>query len=301
MVACRFLSTVLLSYTLAFCLSLTLFPHSVDAQTIYSNNFDQHSSAKQYSEADLVQDWQDPVWNNGVEEGRVSIVSGQRAYGGSGSSLAISYPKGTRGSKACGAQWRLNLDGDHEELYLSYRVKFESGFDFVRGGKLPGLGGGTTPTGNDTADGENGWTARMMWKTGFKGNAGSPQQSQSNIICYAQYAQSGPNNDGKKEDSSYLMNSRWSRSQLKAGNWYQITQRIKLNEPGQANGVIQIWLDGKQVLNETTILFRTSNNLKIDIFYFSTFFGGGNDWATSKDETVYFDDFVISKTRVDRD
>jgi len=34
--------------------------------------------------------------------------------------------------------------------------------------------------------------------------------------------------------------------------------------------------------------------LKIDQIYFSTFFGGNEHWATSKAETVYFDDFKVS-------
>jgi len=81
---------------------------------------------------------------------------------------------------------------------------------------------------------------------------------------------------------------------LESGRWYQITQRIKMNDPSVGNGVIQMWLDGELVHDEQNMIFRHTDTLKIDLMYFSTFFGGNEDWATSKDETVYFDDFVIS-------
>ena len=209
-------------------------------QVVYSNSFDQHRSARLYTAQDLDSDWNEPVWNNGVEQGRVSLVTGAKAYGGSGSSLAISYPAKQRGSQESGAQWQLKLSGEHEELYSSYRVKFKNGFDFVRGGKLPGLAGGTAPTGSDVANGNTGWTARMMWRTNFKGKSGEPQQPTSQVISYAQYANSGSDKNGANEDKEYWMRSRLNRVKLKSGVWYQVTQRIKLNDPGVSNGIIQI-------------------------------------------------------------
>lgn len=279
------------------CALLSSFATCVNGQVVFNNDFDQHQSARLYTVEDLNSDWNEPVWNNGVEDGRVSIVRGAEAYGGSGSSLAINYPAKERGSKKSGAQWRLKLKGEHEELYSSYRVKFKSGFDFVRGGKLPGLAGGTAPTGSDIANGKSGWTARMMWRTRFKGKPGEPRQSNAEVISYAQYANSGSEENGTSEDKEYWMRSRLSRVKLQSGTWYQVTQRIKLNDPGIPNGTIQIWLDGKQVLDQRDVLFRTVPELKIDIFYFSTFFGGGSSWASSKAETVYFDDFVISTVK----
>lgn len=77
-------------------------------------------------------------------KGRVSIMTGSQALG-AGSSLAVSYPEDEVGTKETGAQWQLELDGEYEKAFLSYRVKFADGFDFSRGGKLPGLAGGTDP------------------------------------------------------------------------------------------------------------------------------------------------------------
>ena len=266
------------------------------SQTIYQNNFDQHTAATVYTKDIWQADWSSPKWENGVEQGRVSIVSGQQAYGGTGNSLAISYPSGKFGTQNTGAQWRLELSGKHEELYSSYRIKFKTGFDFVRGGKLPGLGGGSTPTGAKKATGVNGWSGRMMWRTDFQGTPGNPAQLTSRVISYAKYANSGFNNLGEQADKKYLRDAAKNLITLKSGVWFSIAQRIKMNDPGIANGIIQIWVDNVKVFDQNDVLFRTDEKLKIDVFYFSTFFGGSNKaWATSKHETVLFDDFVVRR------
>ncbi|MFP6888111.1 MAG: hypothetical protein VB997_11130, partial [Opitutales bacterium] len=55
-----------------------------------------------------------------------------------GKSLRVSYPKGSLGPNEGGGVFRERLT-PRESYRLSYRVLFEKGFDFRRGGKLPGL------------------------------------------------------------------------------------------------------------------------------------------------------------------
>lgn len=49
-----------------------------------------------------------------------------------------------------GTQWPTSLEefegleAQYDSLYLRYYVKFEEGFDFVKGGKLPGLMGASS-------------------------------------------------------------------------------------------------------------------------------------------------------------
>ncbi|MFK7769799.1 MAG: nitrous oxide reductase family maturation protein NosD [Mariniblastus sp.] len=284
---------------LFFSLSLAIFflafacpPQTLMGQyVIYENDFDQYPTNRVYTDADLDKDWNNPSFNNGVTEGRVSIVTGPEAYGGTGSALAVSYPAGEHGPSETGAQWKFELDANLEEVVLSYRVKFKTGFDFVRGGKLPGLAGGTAPTGSTSANGVNGWTGRMMWRTDFTGVSGQPEQTTANGISYAKYTDSGPAQDGEDEDKNYWNNPDSSIVTLQSGVWYKITQRVKMNQPGVSDGILQIWLDDVLVLDEQDKLFRLTSELSIDQMYFSTFFGGGSSWQTSKDETVYFDDF----------
>jgi hypothetical protein len=41
----------------------------------------------------------------------------------------------------------MNFKKSYEVLYCQYKVKFEEGFDWKKGGKLPGLAGGDKPGG----------------------------------------------------------------------------------------------------------------------------------------------------------
>ena len=50
---------------------------------------------------------------------------------------------------------------------LIYSFMMKPGFEFVKGGKLPGLGGGNATTGCDPID-PGGWSMRYMWRRNGK-------------------------------------------------------------------------------------------------------------------------------------
>jgi hypothetical protein len=67
-----------------------------------------------------------------------------------------------------------------------------------------------------------------------------------------------------------------------------------LNEPGKKNGRIRSWLEDTLVFDKKDFEFRAINEIKIDAFCFSTFFGGEDpDWAPTKDEYIRFADFQV--------
>lgn len=251
--------------------------------TIYSNDFNDDSLGA-YTLPDLATDWNDPDWNDGVDEGRVTIVDGAQAY--EGKSLCIRYPKGKFGPSDSGAQWKLIL-GDHDspdrydELYCSYRVRFgtDDSFHFVKGGKLPGLAGGAANTGGSQPNGCDGWSARMMWR-----ESGSVTQ-------YVYLPGQPPGTFGE-----YLPWNVNGEHSFVPGQWHLIQHRIVMNTPGVADGSIQGWFDGELALDEQRVLFRNHDSaLAIDVFYYSTFFGGGDpSWAPPEDEFIFFDDFTIT-------
>jgi len=277
---------------LGICLTVLACENS-HAQTIFQNDFDHYTSSRRYKVADLEADWNTPEWNDGVSEGRVRIERSSKALGGTGACLAVKYPPNLHGTSNTGAQWKMDFDDAYEEVIATYYVKFKNGTDFVKGGKLPGLAGGTAPTGNAPANGTNGWAARMMWLTPFTGTPGSPRQTAANLIAYAKYHQSGYRNDGRDEDEIFFTDS-GDLVEIEDNRWYKIKQRIKMNNPSSSNGKLQIWLDNKRVVNRHNIRYRTNSNLGIDVFYFSTFYGGNYSWRTSRWTTAYFDDFKIS-------
>lgn len=236
--------------------------------------------------------WMQPTWNSGVDEGRAKIVdeNGNKV-------LEIFYPANTFGTTDGGAQWEMDLVELYDTLWVSYKIKFQASFDFVRGGKLPGLGGGTTPTGGQETTGKEGFSARIMWR--WK-NTGDGKQG---AMCQYIYHMDKPGMYGEDLYWAYP-NHGWSstRRYFIPGKWHTVKTRIIMNTPGQHNGRITSWLDDDLGL-DSILRFRAEGitTFANDKFLFSTFFGGGDDtWATTKDEYIYFDDFIISKTDPDQ-
>jgi hypothetical protein len=67
-----------------------------------------------------------------------------------------------------------------------------------------------------------------------------------------------------------------------------------MNTPGKADGVVRTYFDGELSLERTDLVFRHAGELKIDLFYISTFFGGSDpSWAPPKDTYITYDDFQV--------
>lgn len=268
--------------------------HVAIGQTLVDVNFD-NRRASVYTEDQVEEDFGELRFTNGVDEGWARIVSGRNAFGGTGSALRVRYPAGGEGPGEGGAQWIVEFDEGYEEAYLSYRVMFREGFDFVRGGKLPGLAGGSAPSGSAPADGVRGWSGRLMWRTAFRGVTGQPEQETSGLISYAKHLHSGFEMDGRQEDEVFVVEPEsGQQSVIESGRWYTIRQRVVMNTPGQRDGILQLWLDGRLVLSQDNLQYRNTADLKIDRLFFSTFFGGGEAWKSSKNEYTYFDDFKLT-------
>ena len=95
----------------------------------------------------------------GVKEGFCSIV--KDPLDSSENVLQIKYPKGIIQEQ----KTRIYLKFESaESATLTYKVFFPEGFDFVRGGKLPGLYGGTAPRGGKGVAVDDGFSIRTMWR-----------------------------------------------------------------------------------------------------------------------------------------
>jgi chitinase len=250
------------------------FEQKVPRKNIFKQDLNA-SSKGVYTDTALDQDWEDPVWNDGVTEGRVQIAGefGNNHY------ISLSFPKGEFGTKKSGAQWKVEIP-KHDDVTLSYKVRFGENFDFVKGGKLPGLAGGTANTGSKKPNGSDGWSARMMWR------------KNGDIVQYVYHPdQSG--NFGEDFPWDY----QGKQSQFVPGKWHDISTRVVMNSPGKKDGKIFSWIDGDLALVQTNLRFRDKDSLGIDILYFSSFFGGGDSsWSSSKNEHIDFDDFIVEKS-----
>ena len=209
--------------------------------------------------------------------------------------LRVSYPKGGVGPGETGTQFPLvfdrmtGLDESHyNEIYLRYYLKFEEGFDFRLGGKLPGLMGGGNSwsrSGGDQPDGTNGWTMRFMWRR------------DGQIVVYAYLP---PSENGKWGGVQWGQNIDCDFA-AQPGKWHCIEQYINVGTPGEDDGKLIVWIDGVQRLDIDDMRFWDVENDYglIGGVYFSTFHGGNtSDWAPHVDSYAQYDGIVMAKNRV---
>ncbi len=105
----------------------------------------------------FIKDWGSEP-RRGVAEKRCRIIKkkGEKV-------LEITIPKDTE-SKG-GSFWRLNFPRNLDDATFEYDIMFGDNFDFVRGGKLPGFGGGASMgCGGTQEQYQNGFSARLMWR-----------------------------------------------------------------------------------------------------------------------------------------
>ena len=78
-------------------------------------------------------------------------------------------------------------------------------------------------------------------------------------------------------------------------HWYAVEMHVKMNTPGNTDGVIETWLDGVLRYRKTNVNFRNigHNNIGVRQFWFDVY-TGGTGTAMKEDMQVYFDQMVIA-------
>jgi hypothetical protein len=164
-----------------------------------------------------------------------------------------------------------------ETAFLEYKLFIPPDFDFVKGGKLPGLGGGRGNTGGKIPTGSDGWSVRFMFKEGGR-------------LCAYSYT---PDMAGGYGEKRFLKKGNQDFV-LPRGEWVKIGLQVKMNGLGKNDGYIKCFVNDDLCLNAEEVIFRTSIKLKIDHLLFSTFFGGADSsYAPSKDCSMFFKDFKV--------
>ena len=247
-----------------------------------------------YSRATCAKSFPGVTWDNGLTgQSRVSVVAGGDTAGG-GHALRVFYPakslgpSGTGGALPSGAQWPSVFGGVADTLYSSYRVFFPTGFDWVKGEKLPGLCGDSCITGGNLPTGTNGWSARLMWR------------ANASLVQYVYAA-----GQGGKYGTDVVWKSGGQPLVVETGKWHQVQVKICLNTPGtngsqgRYDGRVMGWYDGVLALDTIGFRFRDRAGMHIDQFYFSTFYGGGTtDFESLQDNRIFFDDFAVSDSMI---
>ncbi len=206
----------------------------------------------------------------------------ERAAGagvGGSAAMKAAYVGYPRGSKRI--VFRIGLPAPLAEATLNYDVRFAEDFQFVRGGKLHGLGPARTITGGKPMR-PDGWSARLMFKRG----------GGVNTYTYCQN-KSGTYGTGGK---------RVRRFAFRKGRYHAVSLHVKVNDPAKADGFSHLYIDGEPVVIHNGVRFRAVGGDKTLIckFMFSTFHGGHSPAWAPKDKnggyaTVYafFDNITV--------
>lgn len=229
-----------------------------------------------YTEEQINKNWNNPGKIIGKERCSIVKKNGKKV-------LQVKYAKNIVGMVNGGVQWRMNFGRSFDELYLQYKIMFERGFNFVKGGKLPGLSGGSNPGGG--ADSSKGFSARIMWR------------ENGQIEQYV-YHPGREGNWGRDLFFHNLSSKNLELMKFKPGVWHTVKTKIKIkNEFSWKNeGYIVSWLDGKLAIFQAVKLKEWEEKYGIDNLNFCTFFGGNTpEWAPIKEEKVYFKEIIISE------
>ena len=188
-----------------------------------------------------------------------------------------------------GFYWQLETDvgvAQREELTLKYDMKMKEGYEFVKGGKLPGLFGGSVSCGGGANAAELGcFSTRLMWR----------REGDAELYLYAPYDQA----EGFCDRPNYHCNFDYGNSVergcfvFQPGQWHQLEERVKLNTPGQKDGVFMLFNNGQLVLHLTDLNYREVDTIKIMGMHFNTFYGGGDiSWYPNE---LNWADFKVNK------
>ena len=170
-----------------------------------------------------------------------------------------------------------------EEVFFKYDVLFEEGFEWVKGGKLPGLFGGprTVHATGCVVQPLNAWSVRLMWA----------RNASIQLYLYDQSRR------WLHTPCGTALNTH--RPVLQIGTWMTFTIHVKLNSgAGKSDGLVALYIDGIQTLKMDQVQLRGVNgSATIDWALFSLFYGGHDStWSPSKTTYIQFRNPSCSQT-----
>lgn len=226
-----------------------------------------------------------PEWNadSFVGESQASFINRK--------SIRVTYPEGTfKSPKTGGFQFKSAPTVESEEMLLQYSIYVPPDFDFVKGGKLPGLYGGEALSGgNHKGMGITGITLRIVFR----------EQGNLEVYAYAPITKDDAVADLKDTiiNTEYGTSLMRGRTNLERGRTNMIQLRVKLSDPNVENGVIRLVVNGNSH-ELKNVKLRLVQDLLLTGVYFSTFFGGGSsDYSTPIEQSLVFSDFKIVSLR----
>lgn len=216
-------------------------------------------------------------WYDVAHWGEQLFISSAHARSGT-ASLEVRYPPGTTGP------WLRHQFPGQDRVYTRYYRKWPASW--------------TWPSEVGPHDSYLFATYNQQWFTPTStyltvyteaGYAGAPQGQKGTIgVDIARVLQS--------ESDRALTSLSPPPPPFQLDRWYCVETLATMNTPGQADGRIQLWLDGQPIFDVTGLLLRGPNhaNLKFDSFMFGPYFHFG----TPQLQSTWLDALVVATDRI---
>lgn len=238
-------------------------------------------------------DWA-KAWSQAAPEEAISTVAAdppRKFEPLQGKALCAFLAKGK--NTALNTLWKFKKQtgAEPEEIFFRYYLRLGNDWNqTVDGGKMPGLSGtyGKAGWGGRGSKGTDGWSARGAFGRSIA--EGNPLAGRHPIGTYCYHAdQSGPYGDIWLWKIGY-------RGFLENNRWYCIEQYLKLNTPGEKNGILRGWVDGLPAFEKTDIRFRLTDQLKIEQVWMNVYHGGTA--LSPSDQHLFIDNVVIARKHI---
>lgn len=248
----------------------------------------------------------------------------------SGSCLKVNMPQGLTNS--LGILWPFSNAGlSPQQLYLRYYIRLGPTWDpyqsdGTNGGKFPGVAdvrttadpSGQCGNGGDSSDGINCWSMRAvfancLYTLNGSHNACADAGKPTATMRYGSYLYfpgqaSATGSNGLWDSFPNLSPNTGSNCQTPSDvgcglgvggmflndRWYQVEMFVKMNTPGQSDGIIRGWVDGVLSYEKTNMVFRLvgHDNLHVRNIWLNVYKGGVVGNATTSE--IYLDQLVAA-------
>lgn len=273
----RTLATAVVTTLVASASSVIAAPSSL------SVSYQNYRNGHQYTDSNFGSDMRSVTFAGEIGNGQHLVVNypGNSTY----KRLRIQFGKGKAGRDHVIARSNLSPSTVYK---MDYRVRFADNFDFVRGGKLPGLSGGTSPSGGRPST--DGMSARFMWRFDNYRDGRRTGDRRNYIEGYLYWR--GQAIEYQRGDEDRKFGDRLFLTNARKNQWYNLEVRAYLGNSSR-DGTLAYRING-QTKYFTDLRYRDSGDTwKIDHVNMSFFYGGDVSWAPDQDTNLFFDNLRV--------
>jgi len=234
--------------------------------------------------------FEDSSWDQGWKQGWAKKTSVAIIDGYVGSALQATISPGFHHGIDRRLPLKKVVGREPNQLWFRYMVRIDEGWLNESSGKLPGPAGVYSHTGAGgypSTSSNPGWSARIMF-----GSARYVEDpSTTTRLGYYAYHLNQPNKYGE----GLMFND---VGVLRHGEWYCLQGHIQLNTPGEHDGVLEAWIDGRSAFSRTDLAFRRAGEEHIAINWFWTDIYFGGKQTPTIEQSVTIDELFVSSYRV---